>query len=403
MTITRRGFATTAIAGAAALGAPGIFAQAQKLKIGVLTDMSGALSAVLGTGSVDGARMAIEDFGKSVAGMPIELIFADHQNKPDIASATARRWIDEEGVDLLVDLGSSAAAIATETIVKDKNKILIVTGAASSEITNKFCNSNSFHWGYDTYMQSAALAYDITKRGGDTWFFITADYAFGHSLEADARRKVLEAGGKVIGGVKHPANTMDMSSLLLQAQAAGAKVIGIASAGDDLERIIKQGYEFGVWKKAKVAAFGLQLYNIPAIGNEAMQGIVHNSIYYWDRDQKTREFGQRFWKRNGKPPAETHAVNYSAVGHYLKAVKAAGTKETGAVLKALRSMKVDDAITRGGVVRADGRMIRPTHLVEVKKPADVKQKWDLLTVINEISAENSFRPLSESVCPLVKA
>ncbi|MES2973090.1 MAG: ABC transporter substrate-binding protein [Pseudomonadota bacterium] len=403
MKLTRRKLGLFSIAGAAQIGIPPVFAQSQKVKIGVLTDMSGALSAVLGTGSVDGARMAIEDFGKTVAGMPVELVFADHQNKPDIASTVARRWYDQEQVDMLVDLGSSAAAIAASNITKEKDRILIVTGASSSDITGKFCTSNSFHWGYDTYMQSAAVASDMTKRGGDSWFFITADYAFGHALEADARKKILETGGKVLGGVRHPANNMDMASLLLQAQASGAKVIGIASAGDDLERIIKQGHEFGIWKKAKAAAFGLQLYNIPVIGIDAMQGILHNTIYYWDRDDKTREFGQRFWKRNGKPPAETHAVNYSAVTHYLKAVKAAGTKETGAVLKAIRSLPVDDAITRNGRVRSDGRMVRATHLVEVKKSSDVKQKWDLLSVVSEISADNAYRPLSDSACTLPKA
>jgi branched-chain amino acid transport system substrate-binding protein len=228
MKLSRRGFNTAAIAAMAQVAAP-VFAQSQKIKIGVLTDMSGALSAVLGMGSVDGARMAIEDFGKTVAGMPIELVFADHQNKPDIGSATARRWFDEEQVDLLLDLGSSGVAIACQTIARDKNKVIIVTGASSSDITNKFCNSNSFHWGYDTYMQSAALASDMTKRGGDTWFFITADYAFGHSLEADATQKILARGGKVLGSAKHPANTLDMSSLLLQAQTSGAQTWSASS------------------------------------------------------------------------------------------------------------------------------------------------------------------------------
>ena len=402
MKLSRRGFNAAAVAAMAQVAAP-TFAQAQKVKIGVLTDMSGALSAVLGQGSVDGARMAIEDFGKTVAGMPIELVFADHQHKPDIGSSVARRWFDEEQVDLLLDLGSSAVAIACQTIARDKNKVIIVTGASSSDITNKFCNANSFHWGYDTFMQSAAVASDMTKRGGDTWFFITADYAFGHSLEADATKRIIARGGKVLGGAKHPANTLDMSSLLLQAQSSGAKVIGLASAGDDLERIIKQGNEFGIWRRQKAAAFPLQLYNVPAIGVEAMQGMLHNTIYYWDRDDKTRDFGRRFWKRNGKPPAETHAVNYSAVTHYLKAVKAAGTKETSAVLKAIRSLPVDDLVTRNGKVRADGRLIRPTHLVEVKKPSDVKEQWDVLNVVSEIAGDDAFRPAAESVCTLLKA
>ncbi|MDN8616429.1 ABC transporter substrate-binding protein [Variovorax ginsengisoli] len=402
MTLSRRSFSFFSALTAAQAAAPLAFAQAPKLKIGVLTDMSGALSSVLGKGSVDGARMAIEDFGSTVAGMPVELVFADHQNKPDVGAAIARRWFDEEQVDMLLDLGNSAVAIACQTIAKDKNKIIIVTGASSSDITNKFCNSHSFHWGYDTYMQSAALAGNMTKGGDNSWFFLSADYAYGQALEADARKKVLEAGGKVLGGVKHPANTMDMSSFLLQAQSSGAKVIGLATTGEDMERIVKQGQEFGIWRKQKAASFGMQLYYIPGIGPANMQGMVHNSIYYWDRDDKTRDLAQRFLKRNGKPPAETHAVNYSAVTQYLKAVKAAGTKETGAVLKALHSMPVEDLVTRNGKVRADGRLIRPTHLVEVKSPGEIKGQWDLLKVVAEIPGDQAFRPPGESVCTLLK-
>lgn len=389
---------------ALALGAFGpAKAQGNSITIGVLTDMSGALSSVLGKGSVDGARMAIEDFGGSVNGLPVKLVFADHQNKPDIASTVARRWIDEDGVDLVMDLGSSAAAIAVQNIVRDKNKIIIVTGAASSEITGRFCNPNSFHWGYDTYMQSAAVAAELTRQGGNTWFFLTADYAFGHALEADARRKIEENGGRVLGSVRHPANSNDLSSFLLQAQSSGAKMIGIASAGDDMERVIKQGAEFGIWQKQKAAAFGLQLYNIPSIGLDPMQGILHNSIFYWDRNEASRAFGKRFWERNGKPPAETHAVNYSAATAYLKAVKAAGSKDTQAVLKALHSLPVEDAVTPSGQVRKDGRLIRPTFLVEVKPKAQIKDTWDVLTVKSEIPGELAFRPVADSACPLLKA
>lgn len=378
-------------------------AQGTSLTIGVLTDMSGALSSVLGKGSVDGARMAIEDFGGSVNGQAVKLVFADHQNKPDIASTVARKWIDEDGVDLVMDLGSSAAAIAVQNIVKDKNKIIIVTGAASSEITGRFCNTNSFHWGYDTYMQSAAVAAELTRQGGNTWFFLTADYAFGHALETDARKKIEENGGRVLGSVRHPANSNDLSSFLLQAQASGAKMIGIASAGDDMERVIKQGSEFGIWQKQKAAAFGLQLYNIPSIGLDPMQGILHNSIFYWDRNEASRAFGKRFWERNGKPPAETHAVNYSAATSYLKAVKAAGSKDTQAVLTALHSLPVEDAVTPSGQVRKDGRLIRPTFLVEVKPKSQIKDTWDVLTVKSEIPGELAFRPVADSACPLLKA
>ncbi len=399
--ITRRGLGGAAAALSLAAGGRA-WSQAAPIKIGVLTDMSGALSAVLGQGSVDGARMAIEDFGNSAAGMPVQLIFADHQNRPDVASNVARSWLDRDGVDLILDLGSSAAAIAVANIVHEKGRIAIVTGAASSDITGRFCNRNTFHWGYDTYMQSAAVAAELTRGGGDTWFFITADYAFGHALEADARRKIEENRGRVVGSVRHPANTTDMSSFVLQAQASRAKMIGIASAGDDLERIIKQGGEFGIWRRQQAVAFPLQLYNIPAIGIDVMQGIVHNSIFYWDRNDATRAFGRRFWARNGKPPAETHAVNYSAVTSYLKAIRAAGTKETNAVLAALRAMRVEDVVTPTGQVRADGRLIRPTFLAEVKPASEVRETWDCLRIRSEIPGDQAFRPVAESACPLIR-
>ena len=399
--LTRRAF--TAGASVLAIGCAGRAWAAEPIKIGVLTDMSGVLSAVLGTGSVDGARMAIEDFGGAAAGLPVELVFADHQNKPDIASAIARRWIDEEKVDLVMDLGQSACAIACQTIVQAKDKVIIVTGAASSDITGQYCNRNSFHWGYDTYMESAALAGELTRSGNDTWFFLTADYAYGHALENDARKKIEAEGGKIIGGVRHPANTRDFSSFLLQAQSSRAKMIGVANSGDDLERTMRQGSEFGLWTAQKAACFGLQLYNVQSIGVDAMQGVLHNSVFYWDRNDDTRAFAQRFWKRNGKPPAETHAVNYSAVTQYLKAIKAAGSKDTDAVLKALHDLPVSDPITPTGAVRKDGRLIRPTYLARVKRPGEVKDKWDCLEIVAEIPGEQAYKPVSESACSLLKA
>ena len=399
--ITRR----TLGAGAAALGLVAgrrARAQAQPLKIGVLTDMTGALSAVLGQGSVEGAKLAIEDFGGSAAGMPVQLLFADHQNKPDVASNVARKWIDEDGVSLVMDLGSSAAALAVQNIVRDKNRIAIITGAATSEITGRSCNRNTFHWGYDTYMQSAAVAAELTRRGGDSWFFLTADYAYGHTLEADARRQIEANGGRVVGSVRHPANTHDMSSFLLQAQGSRAKMIGIASAGDDMERAVRQGGEFGLWRQQQAVAFGMQLYNVPSVGVAAMRGILHNSIFYWDRTEATRAFSKRLWAILGKPPAETHAVNYSAAGAYLRAVQAAGTKETEPVLAALRAMKVDDVVTPGGQVRADGRLVRPTFLLEVKAPDQVKETWDVFTVKGEIPGDVAFRSPADSACPLLR-
>jgi branched-chain amino acid transport system substrate-binding protein len=402
MKLSRRTFAATAMAGAVSFATRKVHAQSGKVKIGVLTDMSGVLAAVLGQGSVDATRMAVEDFGGSVGGMPVEVVFADHQNKPDIGSAIARRWLDQEGVDVITDLGNSAVAIACQNIVKEKNKVIIISGASSSDLTGKYCNPHSFHWGYDTYMQSAGTATELTVQGGDSWFFLTADYAFGHALEVDATRKVEENGGKVLGKLRFPPNTLDMASLLLQAQTSRAKVIGLIASGDDLERFIKQGNEFGIWKRQKAAAFGLQLYNVMSIGVEAMEGIVHNSIFYWDRDDKSRDFGRRFWKRNGKPPSEAHAIAYSAATQYMKAVRAAGSKDTAAILKALHGLPVDDLVTPNGTVRADGRLMRPTWLLEVKSKSEIKETWDAFKVVREIPAERAFRPLSESACPLIK-
>jgi branched-chain amino acid transport system substrate-binding protein len=401
--LSRRSFAALSAGAGLASATRRARAAFSTIKIGVITDMTGPLSSVLGMGSVEGARMAVEDFGGRAASMPVEVIFADHQSKADIALSIARKWIDEDGVDLLLDIGNSAAAIAVQTLVRDKNKIGIITGAASSDITGKFCNRNSFHWGYDTYMQSAALAGELMREGEDTWYFITIDYAFGHALEADATARILKQGGKVLGSIRHPANTQDFSSFLLQAQASGAKVIGVANSGDDMERTLKQGAEFGIWKKQKAAVFGMQMYNVPAIGQQIMQGIVHNSVFYWDRTDETRAFSKRFSPRNGgKPPAETHAVNYSGATQYLKSVKAAGTKDPDAVLKAMHELPVDDFVSVKGYVRKDGRLIRPTFLLQVKKPEDVKATWDCLEVKGVIPGEQAFRPLSESACPLVR-
>ncbi|MBS0560054.1 MAG: ABC transporter substrate-binding protein [Proteobacteria bacterium] len=401
-------FALTAGAGLAGAGAtiPGRRARAasQTLKIGVITDMTGPLSSVLGMGSVEGARMAVEDFGGSAAGMPVEIVYADHQSKADIALSIARKWIDEDGVDMLLDIGNSAAAIAVEGLLKEKNRIGIITGAASSDITGKFCNNNTFHWGYDTYMQSAAPAGALTRQGADTWFFITIDYAFGHSLEADATARIIKDGGKVLGSVRHPANSTDFSSYLLQAQSSGAKAIGVANAGSDMEHCLKQGAEFGIWQKQKAAVFGMQMYNVPAIGQQTMQGIIHNSVFLWDRTPETIAFSDRFRPRNGgKPPAETHAVNYSGALQYLKAVKAVGGKDPAAVSKALHEMPVEDFVSVKGSVRKDGRLIRPTFLLRVKKPDQVKAVWDCLEVIDTIPGDQAFRPASESACPLMKA
>jgi branched-chain amino acid transport system substrate-binding protein len=374
------------------------------VKIGVITDMSSVLAAVSGPGSVDGARMAIEDFGGSVLGKPIELVSVDHQGKPDIASATARRWFDQEGVDMTMDFVSSAVGIAVLNVAKEKNKITLVTGAASSDFTSKLCTDKSFHWGYDTYQQSSVVPPALVKEGFDTWFFITADYAFGHALERDATRKIEQAGGKVVGGVRSPINTPDYSSFLLQAISSGAKVVGIAAATDDLQRLVKQAREFNlITAERKAVALPIQATDVYGVGLEAMQGVRFSTVFYWDYDEKTRGFSKRFEARNGKPPSEVHAMNYSAVLHYLKAVKAAGSKDTAAIANKMRELPVEDAVTSPPAhIREDGRLLRTVYLGEVKKPSESKGGWDLYKDLKPIPGEQAFRPVSESECPLVK-
>jgi branched-chain amino acid transport system substrate-binding protein len=398
------------IVGAAVLAAAALLpledaaAQGAPVKIGVITDMTGVLSAVSGEGSVEGVRMAIEDFGGSVLGQKIELLSADHLGKPDVASAIARRWIDQDGVDVVMDFVSSAVAIAVQNVANERNKITLITGAASSDLTGKYCAPNSFHWGYDTYQQSSVVPPALVKEGFDTWFFITADYAFGHALERDATKKVVEAGGKVVGGVRSPINTSDYSSFLLQAIASKAKVIVIAAATDDLQRLVKQAHEFKlISAERQAAALPMQLVDVYSVGAEAMQGIRFSSVFYWDLDDKTRELSKRFAGRMNKPPSEVHAMNYSAAMHYLKAVKAAGTKDTAAVVAKMRELPVDDAVTTPPAkIRADGRLMRTIYVGVVKKPGESKGPWDLYKDLKPIAGELAFRPLAESDCALVK-
>lgn len=379
-------------------------AQAQNgpVRIGVLTDMSSSLSDTQGMGSVEGARMAVEDFGGTVLGRKIEVVHADHQNKADIGATTARRWFDTEDVRLVVDLGSSAVALATQTIAKDKDRITIATGAASSELTGKACSPNSFHWGYDSYQFSGAASAQMVKAGLDTWFFVTADYAFGYALENDTRKVVEAAGGKVLGSVRHPMNTQDFSSFLLQAQASGAKVIAIASAIGDLQNALKQGQEFQIFGKKQVAsAMALLLVDVRSVGLQATQGTSISTVFYWDQDDATREFAKRFRARMQRPPSEAQAMNYSGVLHYLKAVKAAGTTETQAVLAKMKEMPVDDLMTKQAKLRADGRLMRDVRLAKVKTPAASKGEWDVFEIGATVPGEQAFRPAAESACPLL--
>lgn len=390
-------------AGLALLAAVG-HAQAQDgpVKIGVLTDMSSSLSDTQGMGSVEGARLAIEDFGGTVLGRKIELVHADHQNKADIGATIARRWFDTEDVRLIVDLGNSSVGLATQGIAKDKDRITIATGAATSELTGKACSPNSFHWGYDSYQFSGAAPAQMVKAGLDTWFFVTADYAFGYALENDTRKVVEAAGGKVLGSVRHPINTQDFSSFLLQAQGSGAKVIAIASAVGDLQNALKQGQEFQIFGKKQVpSAMALLLVDVKSVGLQATQGTSISTVFYWDQDDATREFAKRFRARMQRPPSEAQAMNYSGVLHYLKAVKAAGTTETQAVLKKMKETPVDDLMTKQAKIRADGRLMRDVRLAKVKTPAESKGDWDFFEIGVTVPGEQAFRPAADSACPLL--
>lgn len=377
---------------------------ADVVRLGVLTDMSGVLSSTLGEGSVEATRLAVEEFGGTLLGKKIEVLSGDHQNKADVGRAIAQRWVDTQDVGVILDLGNSAVAIAVQNLALDKNKISIASGAASGELTNKYCNANSFHWGYDSYEFTKAMVPNMVKDGGNTWFFITVDYAFGHAVEADAARLVEANGGKVIGTVRHPTNSSDFSSYLLQAQSSGAKVIAYASSTGDLQNVIKQAGEFGIFadKKTKSAAPILLIADVDAVGLKAMQNSAISAVAYWDLDEPSRAFSAKFMKKMGRAPTDAHLTTYSGALHYLKAAQAANSLDTAAVIAKMREMPVNDAVTKNGRVRADGRLLRDVHLGRVKTPEESKQRWDYFKIERTISGEEAFRPVSESVCALLK-
>ncbi len=373
------------------------------VKIGVITDLSGLYSDLSGQGSIVAARMAIEDFGKTVLGKPIEILTADSQNKADVASARAREWIDQQHVDVLMDLVPTNVALAVMDIAQQKNKLAIVVGSASSVITNEKCTSTSAHWMYDTYSSSVGTGKALLKRGGDSWYFLTADYAFGKSLEKDVSDVVTGGGGKVLGSVKHPLNSSDFSSFLMQAQASKAKVIGLANAGGDTANAVKQAGEFGIaGKGALVAPLLMFISDVHAIGLKYAQDMYLTEGFYWDYNEQTRAWAKRFFAIQKKMPTMAQAGMYSAVTHYLKSVKAAGTDETGPVMKKMREMPVSDVIIPKGTLRADGRMVHDMLLLQVKKPAESKTPWDYYKVVDVIPASEAFRPLAQSGCQLLK-
>jgi branched-chain amino acid transport system substrate-binding protein len=373
------------------------------VKIGVITDLSGLYSDLSGQGSIAAARMAIEDFGKTVLGKPIELLTADSHNKADVAASRAREWIDQQHVDVLMDLVPTNAALAVMDIAAQKNKLAIVVGSASSVISNEKCTATSVHWMYDTYSSSVGTGKALLKRGGDSWYFLTADYAFGKSLEKDVSDVVAAGGGKVLGAARHPLNSNDFSSFLMQAQASKAKVIGLANAGGDAVNAVKQAGEFGIATKGVVVAPLLMfISDVHAIGLKYAQDMYLTEGFYWDYNDGTRAWSRRFFAIQKKMPTMAQAGMYSAVTHYLKAVKAAGTDDTAAVMAKMRELPVNDVIIPKGTLRADGRMVHDMLLLQVKKPAESKSPWDYYKVVDVIPANEAFRPLAQSGCPLVK-
>ena len=395
-----------AVAVGLALGAVGASAQVSDnvIKIGVLSDMSSLYTDLAGAGSVVAARMAVEDSGIERRGYRIEIVSADHQNKPDVGSAVARQWYDTDKVDVIVDTPNSGVALAVNQITRDKGKAFLVSGAASSDLSGKACSPNTIHWTYDTWMLANGTGSAIVKTGGDSWFFITADYAFGHALERDTAAVVAKYNGKVLGGVKVPLNNQDFSSFLLQAQASKAKIIGLANAGGDTTKSIKQAAEFGIVKGGQnLAGLLVFLTDIHALGLPTAQGLIFTETLYWDMNDQTRAFAKRFAERDkGIHPTMIHAGVYSAVTHYLKAVEALKSDDGTKVVAQMKAMPTDDPLFGRGSVRADGRKIHPAYLVEVKKPAESRGAWDYYKIRATIPADQAFRPLADGGCPLVK-
>jgi branched-chain amino acid transport system substrate-binding protein len=381
-------------------------AQAQvSVKLGVLNDMSGLYADISGPGSVVAAQMAVDDFKAGDKGIKAEIVSADHQNKPDNGSAIARKWYDQDGVDMILDVTTSSVALAVSEVTREKNKIFMISGGGTSDLTGTKCTPNNVHWTYDTWSLANGTGTAMTKRGGDSWYFLTADYAFGAALERDSSEAVKKAGGKVLGSVKHPLSAADFSSYLLQAQGSKAKVIALANAGADTTNAIKQAGEFGITQGGQNLA-GLLIFSsdVKALGLKAAQGLVLTEAFYWDQNDETREFSKRFAaKFGGKMPTSAQAGVYSSVLHYLKAVEATKGKDTAAVMAKMKATPIDDKLFGKGSIRADGRAIHPMYLFEVKKPAESKGEWDLYKTLATIPAEEAFRPLNEGSCPLVKS
>ncbi|MET4258772.1 branched-chain amino acid transport system substrate-binding protein [Bradyrhizobium sp. S3.12.5] len=383
------------------------FAQDKTVKIGALSDQSGLYADLGGPGSTLAAQMAVEDSGLAAKGWKIDIISGDHQNKPDIGTAIARQWFDVDKVDIIVDVPNSGVALAVNNVVKEKNGVYINSGAATSDLTNAQCSPNTVHWTYDTYMLAHTTGQALVKAGGDTWFFLTADYAFGAALERDTTAVITANGGKVVGGVKHPLNTPDFSSFLLQAQASKAKIIGLANAGGDTTNTIKQAAEFGIVKGGqKLAALLLFLTDVKAIGLETAQGLNFTETFYWDMNDQTRAFSKRFSEKmkSGAMPTMVQAGVYAGVRHYLKALDALGGNPHDGVkvVEKMKSIPTEDELFGKGEIQPNGRTIHNAYLFEVKKPSESKGPWDFYKLVGTVPGDQAFTPLSESKCALLK-
>jgi branched-chain amino acid transport system substrate-binding protein len=379
-------------------------AQTTNVKIGVLTDMSSLYADDNGAGSVAAVKMAVEDFNPAAHNMKVDIVSADHQNKPDIGSNIARQWFDVDGVDVIVDVPNSGVALAVSEVAREKNKVLLVSGAAISDLTGPKCSPNTVHWTYDTWMLAHSTAGALAKSGGDTWYFLTADYAFGHALERDATAVVLSSGGKVLGSVSHPLNNQDFSSFLLQAQASKAKIIGLANAGGDTINAIKQGSEFGITAGGQhFAALLFYIGDVEALGLKVAQGLVLTETFYWDLNDSTRAWSKRWQaERPGKYPNMNQAGDYAATLHYLKAVAALKSTADGkSEVAKMKELPTDDPVFGKGIVRADGRKIHPAYLFEVKSPAESKYPGDDYRLRATIPADEAFRPMKDDNCPLL--
>jgi branched-chain amino acid transport system substrate-binding protein len=402
----RRFFAALAIVGLAGLLlVPPAGAQISDdvVKIGVLTDMSSLYADGTGKGSLVAAEMAAADAGGKVRGKPIEVIGADHQNKPDVGSAIARAWYDTDKVDAIADVPTSSIALAIQQITRDKNKIFLMSGPGTSDLTGPACSPNGIHWTYDTYALAQVAGKAMVDRGEKNWFFITADYAFGHALERDTAAVVNANGGKVVGAVRAPFNNPDFSSFLLQAQASRAQVIGLASAGNDTQTAIKQASEFGLQQAGqKLVALLFQITDTHSLGLGIAQGMILTEGFYWDMDDDTRAFSKRFLDKVGRMPTMVQAGVYSAVAHYLKAIEAAGTDAAPTVIATMKALPIHDFFARNGRLREDGRMVHDMYLVQVKTPAESKGEWDLYKIIATVPGDQAYRPMDQGGCPLVK-